>query len=468
MVDGKITPLLDWIRNRSDAVREGVFDLYVNKKLPLVLVGRALGGDQMWLAQRIREFRLNIETCSGATAETAAALALMTESRGAGAVLDAYTAWVCADMGLLEGMRSWFGSLFLSQSVIDKIDELIASEQAAPGREALSLSWLDGQFFRHVKDGDSVQRNVAALTSLKEELLLHCEIVSVAMPDDIDDAIAAAMRKFGSEPFEAIYVAAERNAVLISEDMHYRTLALACAKVRGGWIQSFLIAAQRQGKLPSTDRVRNVVRLAQLHHNLVQIDNAFLIGLFEREPDPDLIAFRAVCRFLGGSSAAMWGHCAIATAFLQSQWSKKERDPRLALASSIILGALLREREDWPLWLSLVSLTCPGSVSRYIAEWSFGHFLPLAPISDAIQFWRNRLRVTGSASSVSPLSTMVAEFGVSLEPTLKIPTFKHTTGSDNERDLGSRVGAGERESKRGRRRKAAHIRRDLSRAKAAS
>jgi hypothetical protein len=271
----------------------------------------------MWLAQRIREFRLNIETCSGAPAETATALALMTESRGAGAVLDAYTAWVCADMCLLEGMRSWFGSLFLSQGVIDKIDQLIAREQATPGQEPLSLSWLDGQFFRHVKDGDSVQRYVAALTSLKEELLLHCEIVSVAMPDDIDETIAAAMRKFGSEPFEAIYIAAERNAVLISEDMHYRTLALACAKVRGGWIQSFLIAAQRQGRGPSTEHVRNVVRLAHLHHNLVQIDHAFLIGLFETEPDPDLIAFRAVCRFLGGGSAAMWGHCAIVAALAE-------------------------------------------------------------------------------------------------------------------------------------------------------
>jgi tetratricopeptide (TPR) repeat protein len=468
VVDGNITPLLDMIRNRSDAVREGVFDLYVKKKLPLVLVGRALGGDEMWLAQRIREFKLDVETCSGAPAETAAALALMTESRGAGAVLDAYTAWVCADMGLLEEMRSWFGALFLSQGVIDKIDQLIAREQATPGQEALSLSWLDGQFFRHVKDGDFVQSYVAALTSLREELLLHCEIVSVAMPDDINETIAAAMRKFGSEPFEAIYVAAERNAVLISEDMHYRMLALACAKVRGGWIQSFLIAAQRQGKVPSTDHMRNVVRLAYLHHNLVQIDNAFLIGLFETEPDPDLTAFRAVCRFLGGASAAMWGHCVIVIAFLQSQWSKKERDPRLSLASSIILGALLREREDWPLWLSLVLLTCPGGASRYIAEWSLGHFLPLAPIMDAIQFWRKCLRVKGTTSSISGLSTMVAEFGVSLESTTNFVVPQHPPGSDNERDLGSRVVAGERESKRRRRRNAAHIRRNLSRAKAAS
>ena len=140
--------------------------------------------------------------------------------------------------------------------------------------------------------------------------------------------------------------------------------------------------------------MRNVVRLAYLHHNLVQIDNAFLIGLFETEPETDLIAFRAVCRYLGGASAAMWGHCGIVAAFLQGQWSKKEHNPRVPLASSIILGALLREREDWPLWLSLVSLTCPASVSRYVAEWSFGHFLPLAPIRDAIQFWRNCLRIT--------------------------------------------------------------------------
>ena len=82
MVDGKITPLLDLIRNRSDTIRESVFDLYVNKKLPLALIGRALGGDEMWLAQRIRDFGLNIETCSGAPAETAAALALMSGVSG--------------------------------------------------------------------------------------------------------------------------------------------------------------------------------------------------------------------------------------------------------------------------------------------------------------------------------------------------------------------------------------------------
>ena len=341
---------------------------------------------------------------------------------------------------------------------------MIASEQVAPGREALSLSWLDGPFFRRGKHGDSVQRYVAALTSLKEELLLHCEFLSVAMPDDIDEATAAAMRKFGSQPFEAIYVAAERNAVLISEDMHYRLLAFACAKVRGGWIQSFLTAAERQGKVSKTDYTRNVVRLAHLHHNLVQIDNAFLIELFETEPDPDLIAFR----FLGGASAAMWGHCAVVAAFLQSQWSKKERDPRLPLASSIILGALLRQREDWPLWLALLSLACPASVSRYITDWSIGHLLPLAPIRDAMRSWRNRLRVPDSASPVSRLSTIVAQFGVSLGPAIKIPTFKSTTSGDNQRDLGLSVVASEGESKRGRRRKAAHNRRDLSRAKAAS
>ena len=100
----------------------------------------------------------------------------------------------------------------------------------------MTLEWRDGQFVRMVKDDDFVKRQVAALNALKGALLLHCEIASVAMPDEVAETIADAMRKFGSEPFEAIYLAAERNAVLVSEDLHFRVVAGAFENVRSGWI----------------------------------------------------------------------------------------------------------------------------------------------------------------------------------------------------------------------------------------
>ena len=134
--------------------------------------------------------------------------------------------------------------------------------------------------------------------------------------------------RFGSGPFEAIYLAAERGAVLISDDLHYRSLAAACSKVRSGWIQAFLIAASRSGDVSSPEYVRHVARLAHLRHNLVQFDAKLLTNLFESNPDPELVDFKAVCRYLGGSAASMWNHSLIVAAFLRNQWNKTTRDPR--------------------------------------------------------------------------------------------------------------------------------------------
>ncbi len=311
----------------------------------------------------------------------------MEAARGTGAVLDTYTALVCADMGLLKGVRTWFGTVAISQSTIDHIDRLIAKEATIPGQEAMSLRWLDGQFFRYVKDVDYAKNYAGALNAIKAEVLLHCEVVSVAMPDDVNEELASAMRKFGSDPFEAIYLAAERNVPLISDDLHYRSLAAICAKVRSGWIQAFLFAAVRRGDIASPEYAHHVVRLAHLRHHLVQFDAKFLIDLFESNPDPELVDFKVICRYFGGAAAAMWGHSLIATAFLRSQWNKRNRDPRLPLASSILLGSLLREREDWPLWLALVSLRSPRNVVDYIADWALGHFFPTEPIRQAFQYW---------------------------------------------------------------------------------
>jgi hypothetical protein len=424
---GDIKPVLDMVRDRAEANRAGVLDLYIEKKLPLALVGRSLGADELWLAQYLRNANLNIATCAGVTAEIQAGVALTKDARGAGAVLDTYAVWVCAQMGLLEAMKSWFGTLLVSQSTIDRIDDAIAKHSARPGREAMSLDWQDGQFIRHIKDNDYTNSQIETLDALKAEVLLRCEIVSVAMPDDVNETVTSAIRKFGSHPFESIYLAAERGFVLVSDDLHYRSLASASAKVRSVWIQAFLIAARQRGDMAKADYARHLVQLAHLRHNLVQFDAKFLIDLFESSPDPDLVDFTAVCRFFGGADAAMWGHALAATAFLGSQWSKSNRDPRLSRASSILLGAILREREDWSSWLALVFLRSPRNVADYLLAWTVGHFLPLAPLDRACVYWRT-ITQANALGPVSRRASFVAEFGVGT-PSVRVatnPTDKET------------------------------------------
>ena len=161
------------------------------------------------------------------------------------------------------------------------------------------------------------------------------------MPDDVGEVITSAMRKFGSDPFEPIYLAAERNSVLVSDDLHFRVLAGACAKVRSGWIQAFLLAAQRRREFDLPSYTRLVVRLAHYRHYLVQFNEFSLIELFQSDRDPKLADFSALCRFFGGASANMPMHCNVALGFLHSEWDASCRDLRLPRATSIILGSLI-------------------------------------------------------------------------------------------------------------------------------
>ena len=165
VAEGDVKPILDMVRDRAESSRAAVLDLYVNKKLPLALVGKALGENELWLAQYVRELGLNIETCVGVKEEVHSGIDIMNAGRGTSAVLDTYTAVTCAEMGLLENMKSWFGTLTILKGTIDRIDNLIAAETKRPDREAMALWWRDGQIVRVVKDDDFVKHQIAALSS---------------------------------------------------------------------------------------------------------------------------------------------------------------------------------------------------------------------------------------------------------------------------------------------------------------
>jgi cellulose synthase operon protein C len=390
--EGDIKPILDMVRDRAESNRETVRDLYLDKKLPLCLVGKALGADEFWLAQYLRDSDLDLATCSGTVPETNAGIALIESAKGTGAVLDPYTAWACADLGLLESMQIWFGTISVSQSAIDRIDNMIAQESTTRPHEG--ISWQKGQFVRHTDSDEYAKHRHSALKAFKADLLLHCEIVPLAMPDDVAETIADAIRKFGPEPFETIYLAAERGALLISDDLYYRLLANACAKVHGAWIQAFLMAAQRRRDIELPSYAEFVSRLASYRHYLVQFDASVLIHVFESNPDPELRDFQAVCRYLGGAAADMRAHVLVLSAFLEKEWNKFPRDPRLPRTSSILLDSILRERADWAAWLALVWCASSGDLRNHIVAWVTGHFLPTGELEVGVRNWFTRVRAT--------------------------------------------------------------------------
>src|SRR5262249_1518285 len=119
--DGDATEVLDVIRKLSEANRERA-KAYTETALPLAFVARMMGGDAPSFAQYLRGLGASVVTCAGSDGEYNAADRFAAENRGRGAVLDLFTAWVAAELGILDILKAWFGRLLTPQSTIDAID----------------------------------------------------------------------------------------------------------------------------------------------------------------------------------------------------------------------------------------------------------------------------------------------------------------------------------------------------------
>jgi hypothetical protein len=112
----------------------------------------------------------DIVTCDGNNEERFAAYAVAAEARGNGAVLDEYTAWTAAEMGVLDLLKSWFGTLITPSSTIASIDRVISREEESLGQESMSVAWRDGQFIRVEATDEFTRQQIEAL---QRPTLLH-------------------------------------------------------------------------------------------------------------------------------------------------------------------------------------------------------------------------------------------------------------------------------------------------------
>ena len=380
IAEGDVQPIFDMIKEKSDAVRQAITEHYSVKQLPLAFLAPLVGGEEIGLSQYLKLIEIDLVVSDGSHQEREAAIATCKAMRGRGAVLDTYTAWTCAEMGVLHVLKQWFGTLSVPQSTIQKIDHLIAKEEAGLGQKGMSVGWHNGQFLRHDIDDDHIRRQIRALNEVKASLLLHCEIATVDLPNDIATDVASIVRKVGPGCVDPIYLALDRQALLLCEDQNYRRFAVACGVVKGVWLQSALAAAANEEAIGREAYAKAVIQIAARRHGPVGITPDVMSDIFELG---DMPAFAAVCKYLGGPSADMWSHVSVVSAFLAKQWSTFPHPPHLQAATSIVLASINSGRKDWTKWFGL--LWCQsrniGDLVSYFAMWTHGYLIFIDPIN---------------------------------------------------------------------------------------
>lgn len=393
--DGNIQPILDLIREQAEARREHVQRIYVQQHAPLALAAPILGTDVISLAHYIRRLGLNIVTNVGRLQERDEGISLATTHRRRGVVLDLYTAWVAAEMQALELLRTWFGTVTVAQSSVDKIDDLIFQERSGLGHKMMTVGWEDGQFVRQDITDDYIRAQIDALQSIKAQILLHCEIAPAVFPDEMSELATYVSTKLDAHALDPVFLAKSRNVPLLSDDLFLRQLASGIGVSEGFWLQAVFGAMERAVALDRKTAVRFVVQLAAWRHYNTWLDGELLVDVLRACSGSDLSSFRAVSEFIGGPEADMWSHTVVVIIFLTKVWETEETATLTRYqATSAILESLLRGRGDQTaVWLALIWLCADEEtgLTDYLGQWAYGHFLPSEPIERAAQWWRARL-----------------------------------------------------------------------------
>ena len=225
--DGDIKPALEQIRSVAESNSE-IAGLYNSSNVPLSCLASLVNHSSISFASYMQAIGMEIVTCAGNVRERLRALALIRQRRSGGAVLDAYTAWVAASLGVLDVLILTFGELRVAQSVVDEINALISLE-TMDRRARMTIGWEGGRFVKREYSLEEIDANIENTKRLIEFVMRDCCVCPTQAPDTPSVLAADVTRCPGPTCCTSRSLSAERG-ILISEDLRYRSVA----KLAGG------------------------------------------------------------------------------------------------------------------------------------------------------------------------------------------------------------------------------------------
>ncbi|MEY9465528.1 tetratricopeptide (TPR) repeat protein [Bradyrhizobium ottawaense] len=385
--EDNIDSVLDVVRRSAEENIKNA-QVYMEKPFPLAIIARGLGGDVVSFAQFVRQLGGRIVTCAGNLPERTGAVRLARQHRGRGAVLDAYSAWVAAEIGVLPALRTWFGALRTPSSTMAMIDRMTQRENDGRGRRQMTISYQNGQFYRHEVTDEYRDHQIGAINRVRDCIEQNCEVVQVLVPDDISEAAENLLAVGGSRFLDAAFLAARTNALLLSDDMRFRQLAAEATGTAGIWLQAALLAATEARQFPASEYAKAVVGLARNAHDHVVL-NAPLLYLIAREDEDGFPGLRAALSCLGGPNAEMVSHLNVLVSFIALLWPPDDvldwLKTRAATGLSLEIFLSARSR-DWAPLLGEIMLRTHRNpaLTRYVSGWLRGHFITQARFENAL------------------------------------------------------------------------------------
>ncbi|KMN29727.1 hypothetical protein VI26_22410 [Chromobacterium sp. LK1] len=392
--EGDISGLLDIIKEQSERDRSNL-DLYLEKHLPMPVVASILGLDVLNLASRIRHSGNPIISNTGRLSDLESAIRVLDVSDFELVVFDTYTAWSVVCSGMLPILARIFPILAVPRSVVDQLLKLHSEFDAAHDTDRMYLGWADGQFYRDTFTPEQLKTQGLVIRQRIDELCNACKVVPVdwkEKPAPLVQKMIDAVRS--PHIFDAAYLAAGGNNLLLSEDLFYRQwVGLIFPNLHHAWLQAILKYAVEAKIITRMEYSGAITSLASFQHEYVSVDAATLVAAFEGDTTESLEQFSQLANCIGGKTPDWPSHINVMAEFLSQIVDSWFEENRTIKAVSMMTEKLLRHSGDnWPVIYAvlLVHPKTTEKVRTLLELWRRGHFLPLEPITKVLELIRDR------------------------------------------------------------------------------
>lgn len=238
-----LSAILEMLRKQSERVRE-VFAAYQRGPVTVGMVAKLLGSSAAVVTgDWPQSAEPDLYVCKG-TPEERAATEVQLEASEQPLVIDLATVneLVAVDMEKALG----FGRpIFISASASIALDGLIDQERGSKAKA--NMAEQDGRIVLTQFDDAYHERRTAYLLRLRDCIDRYCEVVPVYGIDDPPQQLLSLREIFDDESYDALFLALEKDALLLTVDGRLREVAAALGAIKGVWPQIFLSAAGQKG-----------------------------------------------------------------------------------------------------------------------------------------------------------------------------------------------------------------------------
>ncbi len=366
IAEGEIEPVLEQVRRLSEAARSQA-NLYLIDKIPIAFIVGDRRGGSIAFVQYLISIGEGMRVCYGTEDERADALALIEDNGCSGAVLDGFTAWRAAELGVFPVLKEQLGLLVIPANEFGRLKQMLDDPVGEANEETMSLTYQDGQYIRQIMTPEERAGHLDLIESRLAAIQEACTVEPVVIPDDLSE-VGETLLGFPSGDAIAPAVIAGQDRLLLCEDLTMRQWAGLAFGTKGVWLQAVLLSAQQAETMTLSDYSEALVHFAAYRDDYVSISTPVLLSAFERDTSNELVHLQALCAYIGTKTAEPVSHIRLAADFINAIWANKRlNDLKVQTATNIVMGALLARKrgEEWANWAGGLLLKLRGNPRVY-------------------------------------------------------------------------------------------------------